>query len=258
MAPEKRFAERAAACISATLLALALATFATALHWWGHLVTSTVALWVTALVLLGSALYARSAISDARRTRHGAIGLEISKRWESRELIESGHLFAQYEPHGVIALLDVVYETPRSGGRRARTKREARRYLRHLDDYNVLIRWPNLMDLIGALWKQECLTDQFIYDTWGPPIIAVWSIWRVPTHYLRMLEGQNHQTDGRHPKNETFRDFQELAERMRELTGLPPLAPVSDEELVALTERAALDLNRQRRWGLRKPNFSVH
>jgi hypothetical protein len=134
---------------------------------------SAVALWVTALILLGTAIYAVFQLQDARRTRHAELLIHLTERLDSDRIVESHYLFYKRKPTGVIELRNFL------------TNRPEEVQETHYRDYTTLIRVPELYELIGVLRADKALNRTVIWRMWGPQIIAVREAWTEPIEDLK-------------------------------------------------------------------------
>jgi hypothetical protein len=167
-------------------------------RWVDHVNWDSVALVATGvgtLVLAGGVILAVFGLWDAKKTRHGNLLTDLSRRWDDPLTMESLMLFSEHGPQGVTELAE-------------RTYKGASVDKGDLELFYDLNRWPNLIETIGVLWDEGVLDIRVIYKMWGPQILAGWLVWEEPVKKLRELDT--------YPI--TYRFFQRLAEALeREL-----------------------------------------
>jgi hypothetical protein len=132
-------------------------------------------------------------LRDARRTRHGELLTELSRRWEETPIIRSQRLFSAHGSEGIVALVRKVYE---QGGA---TEAE-------VEEYTTLESLPNLWELLGVLRADRAISLSVIDRMWGAAIIRAWDEWQAPIERLRNVT-QNATT---------YVNFEELAAELRE------------------------------------------
>jgi 4-amino-4-deoxy-L-arabinose transferase-like glycosyltransferase len=176
--------------------------------------------WVGALTALAtlvivalSVRYARNALEDARKTRHGQLILDIGTTWSSAEIGESRELLAKWSDPGIAALVDelwgptVAIDDPRRFDWRAQRAR-ARAHRRRndaLNEYFRLVRLPNLIELIGGLAVEGAITPRAVYTMWGGGILGAWDGWEEAVRQLRI-----HQNEA-----EAYANFEWIATQLR-------------------------------------------
>jgi hypothetical protein len=156
-------------------------------------VTAAVSTSVATLILIVTAIYAGRQLADARRTRDGALLVELSRRWDEKPILDSQELFAEYGNDGIIELIRKVYE---EGGA---TDAEVRTFSR-------LEALPNLWETIGVLKEERAISVSVIDRMWGAAIIKGWGGWQGPIQRLRdATENQS-----------SYEHFERLAEDLQE------------------------------------------
>lgn len=173
-----------------------MADWVTAIAWsepdWA-VATTAVATAVTALVLAITAIAVGRQLRDARRTRHGQLLTDLSRRWEEPVIIKSQRLFSAHGSEGIVKLVAKVYE---QGGA---TDAE-------VEEYTVLESLPNLWELLGVLHSDRAISLSVIDRMWGAAIINAWDEWEAPIGRLRKA------TDN----FSSYVNFQDLADDLRE------------------------------------------
>jgi hypothetical protein len=164
----------------------------------GLLVASDAPIWVTAgatiaLVVVGSV--AILGLADARKTRHGQVISELSRRWDDALVLESLTLGREYGPKGTLELVHALW----GPGVTTRVEGDL------VDWYKVSV-YPNLLETLGVYLSEGVISEGIVYKLWGASIIEAWAAWRETTAALREVT----------ETPETFKYFQELAERMAE------------------------------------------
>jgi hypothetical protein len=140
--------------------------------------------WVTAIstgviaagtaILAGGVVVALAGLSDARRTRHGLLLADLSRRWDEQVIVDSQRLFAGYSVAGIIQLIEKLYDT---GGA---TDKER-------DDFTALEAVPNFWELVGVLQIDGSLETSVVDTMWGDAIRNSWRDWKEPVAKLREL-----------------------------------------------------------------------
>jgi hypothetical protein len=146
----------------------------------------------TAIILL-TALYAARQLKDARRTRHGQLLADISRRFDEPAISESYRLYVAQTDAGIAALIDKLY-----GAGQKPTDKE-------IADYLIIARLPNLWETIGVLEREAAIPLELVDQTWGDPIRGSWDDWKPRVAQLRELCG----TD------KVYSNFQRLAEDLQ-------------------------------------------
>lgn len=157
-----------------------------------------VALWVTAIataVLAVGVFFALLGLWDARKTRDGQLVIDLARRWNEQDTVESKVAFSVEGPTKIIALMQRAYEP--EGDQPASEV--------DLAQFWVLTRWPNLIETIGVLHKHGTLSTRVVYRMWGAGILYAWTVWEEPVKELRRLD--------RSP--DTFQYFEQVGAAMR-------------------------------------------
>jgi Domain of unknown function (DUF4760) len=152
--------------------------------------------WLTAIftvAIAAAAWVALRSLGDARRTRHGMLIADLSRRWDERVLSESVALWSSHTDEQILALVEKVYVTESA------TEAEA-------DLVVKLSAVPQLLETIGVLVADGVLEADVVYQMWGATIIGAWDTWREPIDRIRASE--------RRPW--AYEHFQELAMKMRD------------------------------------------
>jgi hypothetical protein len=147
---------------------------------------------VTTLILGVTAGFALNGLEDARRTRHGALVTDLAGRWDA--LGDTLKLYREYADAGIASLIEKLYESDEDP-----TEAEN-------DDFDLLIRWPNLIEMIGALEAKNVIDPDVIYTMWGGAIINAWEAWDESVAKLRNVSG--------YP--DTYGNFERIAGKMRD------------------------------------------
>jgi len=163
--------------------------------------------WLTFCIALGTllsaaligatALLARDALGDAKRTRHGQMIVDMARQWSGPEIVESRQEFALISNSGLLALVQRLY-----GGSGTLAKADVELYLK-------LQRLPDLIETIAVLELEGVVSTRLIHRLWGPVIVGQWFGWRDAIFELRKHDDQD--AEG------SYLYFQRLAAEMRRL-----------------------------------------
>lgn len=154
---------------------------------------------VTTGVLIATAVLALRSLSDARRTRHGQLVADLSRRWDDPAVLESLKLFrTTYGTAGTTKLIETLWP-PGISWPPGIEQDEA-----DLDDWYRLSIYPNVIEAFGVFLSERVISPEVIYKMWGPGIISAWQEWEEPVQRLRDIT----ETE------ESWRHFQEVAEAM--------------------------------------------
>jgi hypothetical protein len=141
--------------------------------------TSDTPVWISAWATLGLALAASVALFsliDARRTRHGQVVTELSRRWDDPFILESVTLGREYAPSGTLELVEALWAS-------GVTKRETA----DLKDWYKVSAYINLLETIGVYLSERVISEGIVYKLWGNSIIEAWDDWRETVLRLREL-----------------------------------------------------------------------
>src|SRR6266545_7326945 len=125
-------------------------------------VTGAVATAVASFVLIVTAIFAARQLRDARRTRHGQLLTDLSRRWDEPLIVESQRVFSRYRTEQIVALVEKVYE---AGGT---TEQEVK-------DLATLEALPNLWETIGVMQIEGAISLSVIDRMWGAAITGAWT-----------------------------------------------------------------------------------
>jgi hypothetical protein len=139
---------------------------------------------ISSIVLAGAALFALESLSDAKKTRHGQIVADLSRRWDDRVVLESVELFRVWAAGGAIKLIDTLWG---KDFKEPTSEKEREKYTKDLATWYQLSIYPNLIETIGVFVERDVITDEVVYMMWGPPIDAAWKEWRQPVKHLRQV-----------------------------------------------------------------------
>jgi hypothetical protein len=126
--------------------------------------------------LAAVATFALSSLSDARKTRHGQVFAELSRRWDSERVLESAKLFREWDSGGTIKLIDALWADP--------TKKPDSR---DLETWYKLSIYPNLIETIAVFVSENVISEEVVVKLWGPSIMSAWREWREPVFHLREI-----------------------------------------------------------------------
>jgi hypothetical protein len=174
----------------------------------------------TLIVLYAARIAVRTAriavdgLEDAQRTRHAQLLLDLSRRWDEEAVIESVKLSSMHSVEGVTELLERLYADQPD----RLDDSERQRRSEDLDLYAKLFIWPNLLETIGGLYSAGAISAEVVYKMWGAEVVSAWDTWEKSVYRLRELE----KDAG------TYRNFQELAERMTPLHAAGKAAPLPE------------------------------
>lgn len=151
---------------------------------------------VTVVVLSVSAGFILNGIKDSRRTRHGQLVVDLTRRWDEPLVVESLQMLGAYENEELVALVKRLYDDEGSEP----TEDD-------LKAYSTLAAAPNLIDMIGVLESERVITAELVYKMWGPLIADTWLGWRDAVTELQ-------KTDYLQPANPSYAYFKRIAETM--------------------------------------------
>jgi hypothetical protein len=161
--------------------------------------------WITAVatsLLAGGVLVAIVGLWDARKTRHGQLVTDLSRRWDEPLTAESMILYSIHGHAGIVDLLERLYaDDPEI----SQLYSKLGIYQKDLELYYELQRWPSLIEAIGVLRNQRAISTEVVFKMWGPAIASAWVAWRDPVEKLRQL---------RYGDPSAFRYFEALAALM--------------------------------------------
>jgi hypothetical protein len=147
---------------------------------WAAWVTAGSAV-VTMLIVAITALYARGALEDAKRTRNAQLLNEISRRWDEPQIVESVTLSSTLTTQEIVLLIEKLFA--QQVGRL--TDEEKKRRAADLDRYHRLFFWPNLLEAIANHHTNEAISTDPIYRMWGAEVVAAWETFEEPIGRLR-------------------------------------------------------------------------
>jgi hypothetical protein len=151
----------------------------------------------SAVFIGATAVLARGALADAKRTRHGQVVVELARQWSEAPMLESRLRFAEISNAELLALVQKMF-----GGPVATTTPEIERYLE-------LARLPDLIETIAALESEGVVSTRLIHKLWGSVIVNQWLGWRDAIFEIRKHDEQD--AEG------SYLYFQRLAAAMRRL-----------------------------------------
>jgi hypothetical protein len=154
----------------------------------------------TAVLILISAILARQALRDSRRTRHGQLIIELTTQWRETFCPELLELYGHLGADGITRLVRSLY----GPGRKMPTPTQLRQF-------STLMRAPDLIEMIGILVEERALGINVVQNAWGLEISKQWTMWKSATRILRRAGG-----------TPTFEHFEWLAKEMRRRPPLPP------------------------------------
>jgi hypothetical protein len=186
-------------------------------------ITTAVASAITAGVLVLSAVVAWRALKDAKRTRHGALLTELSRRWDEPVLVAAQKTYARYSSADLVQLVTDVYEPTDTVGQeveRSRTLWSSCRKLLgfgslneskeategELSRFTELEAIPNLWETIGVLHAERAVSLSVIDAMWGTAIRRSWVAWKPAVERLREVTAAP----------ATYNNFEALARSLRE------------------------------------------
>jgi len=110
-------------------------------------------------------LYTRTQIKEARKERIRSLASDLSQRWDSSELLKARHFVMQT-------------------GDELSTKMQELRQKKELL-YLELLREPNYLEDLGALWKNSAIEVDIIRDSLGDTLLTRWELWEPFVQWLR-------------------------------------------------------------------------
>jgi hypothetical protein len=151
----------------------------------------------SAVFIGATAVLARGALADAKRTRHGQVVVELARQWSDPPMLESRLRFAEISNAELLALAQRMF-----GGATAAPGPDAKRYFE-------LTRLPDLIETIAALESEGVVSTRLIHKLWGPVIVSQWLGWRDAIFEMRK--------HGEQDAEGAYLYFQRLAAAMRRL-----------------------------------------
>jgi hypothetical protein len=145
----------------------------------------------TAALVIG-VVVALVTLGDARKTRHGSLLTDLSRRWDEPVIVESQRLFAALTTRGIIELVNKLYES----GKATDEDRA---------QFTALEAVPNFWELLGVLHRDGAIDTRVIDRMWGDAIRNAWRDWQSPVNRLRELT----------ELPATYSNFQKLADDLR-------------------------------------------
>jgi hypothetical protein len=133
---------------------------------------ATVGLAVLALVALVS-------LVDARKTRHGHIVADLSRRWDDEHILKSVQRGREFDSARKIELIQRLW------GLEEQREQDPTVWLELYEVWLALSVWPNLIETIGVFVEKGIISDDIAYDMWGPQIISACREWDAPIQELR-------------------------------------------------------------------------
>ena len=144
---------------------------------------------ISLVFIIRTAGQAAESLKDARKTRHGALITDLSRRWDERPIAKAFSLISEYSDRDLVALVDAVWA---QGTNSAKPEQ--------IRDYFILTALPNLFDTIGALYRDGAIDLDIVDRMWGLSIRDQWQIWGDAIEKMR----------GGSPKSTLYREFQDL------------------------------------------------
>ena len=160
--------------------------------WWDYVVQAAPV--VGPLLVLAGLAFAWRQLRESRRTRHGQLIMDLSRRWDDADVLESARLLRLQGPEALVALVDMLWAPDVES-----------RPPDYLDLWLRLSVQPNVIEAIAVLRDEKAVRERVIYKMWGAGIITTWDQWQ---HAVRRL--REHQS-----RPEIWRYFEELAASMR-------------------------------------------
>lgn len=151
---------------------------------------------LAAAILGATALLARGALEDAKRTRHGQLVIELSGRWNSELIVKPLRLMGEVTDDEIVALVDKLY------GPSGDASDEA-----DLETFTTLAAVPELIEMIGVLASEGVISIAVINKMWRSRIVNTWEAWRPAAAKLR--------AHTMHPHNYEY--FEWLAGQLKKL-----------------------------------------
>jgi hypothetical protein len=143
---------------------------------------STGAIAVGTAVLAGGIVVALAGLADARRTRHGLLLADLSRRWDEPVMVQSQQLFARYATADLLELVEKLFGT---GG----ATNEEREH------FALLEAVPNFWETLGVLQQDDAITTTVLNQMWGDAIRNSWR-WEEPIAKLREAPVRTFGFDG--------------------------------------------------------------
>jgi hypothetical protein len=170
---------------------------------------------VTAAVVVVALLIAIWQVFEARRTRHGEVFFDLSRRWDEELLKE-----ARYN--------EAKSPTPEALRDRLRDLRKKR-----AEEYYILVRVPNFIEDLAIMIERKIVSYDDVLASLGTPVLAKWERWEPSVMFEREVS----------ERSSAYEHFELLAVRVRGDLGLATpssglaLAPVWDPAGLADDQR---------------------
>jgi hypothetical protein len=145
----------------------------------------------TAIVLAFTGIFVWRQLRDAKKTRHGALLADLSRRWDEPLIVESQRLFASYSTAGIVELVEKLYGSGASDKER--------------EDFVTLEAVPNFWETIGVLERDGSITTTVVDKMWGDAIRSAWRDWEEPVTRLRELT----------EVQRSYKNFEDVADAVR-------------------------------------------
>jgi hypothetical protein len=131
--------------------------------------------WITAVVLVVTAIFALRALWDARRTRHGQLITEIQRQWTEPDILAAIELQRIFKAERIAQLVDTMFgpDTDKA------TKEDE-------EAWNTLAPWPNHIEAMGVLCNVKAITPKVVYKMWGGAILEAWENWELAVMRIRI------------------------------------------------------------------------
>lgn len=154
-------------------------------HWTHHANWDSISLFATGagtlILALGVGL-ALVSLWDSRRTRDGELVLELSRRWNEPETVASRRAFSEKKPAEVVALVNKLYPATATGETASPAAASSEDDLK---TFQLLQRWPSLIETIGVLHDHGAISTDAIFKMWGYSIAFAWENWQDTVKILR-------------------------------------------------------------------------
>jgi len=170
---------------------------------WTDKVTAIATAAGTAVVLVSAVLAlvgSRNQLEDAKRTRHGQLLNDFSRRWDEDLLRKSRIALNESTPQQVLELAKKVY---------ARKATEAERDT----FYETMGALPNFLEALAVQVELKALSIDPVNRLWGQATLMAWDRWELAVVHIRGTSVA---------ANQTYVRLQNLARLIREARGLPP------------------------------------
>jgi hypothetical protein len=153
-------------------------------------ITVAVTSMITLVVLLAALEIAYHQLKEAGRARQSQLMIELSKRWDDKDLADSRHCIDQNRtPSDQLAALRTAWE-------------------QRSEDYYEFVRVPNFFEDLAVLRHERLVSIDLIHNTLGGAVLKYWDLWSPSVSFLR---------NDAEKRKDIYSNFETLAKDLRAL-----------------------------------------